>query len=536
MTSTGAHGFLQQPDEEHPFGMMFDDDEVLKIENGQAKTTFHFFIPSKSYLYKEQFVVTPDDPNVQVQIDFPQALSHDDPFLEKTTEIYRGDVALPVTLTFAKDFAAKSFSGKISYQGCSDKICYRLMAQKFNFMQLHGVSSTNAGTTVAFPLLTNSGKVADAVTVKSAENSWWDKVHFEMGWNPSDSFWSKLFSQSLIALVLGLLSSFSVCVLPLVPLTISFIGAKNQSWRKTTLTLLVFVLGMISMNAPLGMLAAWLGLKFGFQYQNPWFLFGVSLMFFVMGLWMLGVFGWQLPARLQTAVSKVQSRGLLRAYFSGLTIGVMAFACIGPFVLPLLAFVSSAKNLFVGFFVMSMYSLGMSGLFVAAAFFSTGWMRTFGEKSFWFKRIGGFVMLLAGCYFGWVFVSAHVLPLWQKPQTTQNEFFQTDFATAATLAQNQNQKIIIDFYADWCLPCQEWELKVWSKPEVQKVVQENFVPLKVDCTTDTPECNALTERFAIKGMPTVLFLHADQSEIANARLVGVVLDAADFIKLLQEIQ
>src|SRR5688572_14648398 len=97
VTSTAAQALLLQPDEDQPFGIMFNDDEVLTIENGVAKTTFRFFIPKKSYLYKEQFTVTPDDPNVHVQIDFPQAESHDDPFLEKTTEIYRNDVVLPVT-------------------------------------------------------------------------------------------------------------------------------------------------------------------------------------------------------------------------------------------------------------------------------------------------------------------------------------------------------------------------------------------------------------------------------------------------------
>ena len=534
MTSTVAHAFLLQPDEDHPFGIMFDDDEVLTIENGQAKTTFRFFIPKKSYLYKEQFGIALDDPNIQVQIDFPPALSHDDPFLEKTTEIYRDDVVLPVTLTFPKGFAAQALTGKISFQGCSDKICYRMMSEKFNFAQLNLLSNPS----VSFPLLTNdkSGSLNQTSDSQSVGNSWWDKIHFEMGWNKSDSFWYKIVTQSLIALFLGVLSSFSVCVLPLVPLTISFIGAKNQSWRKTSITLLVFVLGMISMNAPLGMMAAWLGLKFGFQYQNPWFLGGVSLMFFVMGLWMLGIFQWQLPVRLQTAVSKVQSRGLLRAYFAGLTIGVMAFACIGPFILPILTFVASAKNLFVGFFVMSMYSLGMSGLFVMAAFFSTGWMRTFGEKSFWLKRVSGFVMVLAGCYFGWIFVSAHVLPKFNKAQVGQHDFFQTDYAEAVRLAQSQNKKIIIDFYADWCLPCQEWDLKVWSKPTVKKAALEHFVPLKVDCTTDSKQCQDLTERFAIKGMPTVIFLNTDETEIATARLVGVVLEDQDFIQILQQIQ
>ena len=70
----------------------------------------------------------------------------------------------------------------------------------------------------------------------------------------------------------GILTSFTPCVLPIVPLTLAFVGVRKQK-RGNFLKALVLVAGMVAMYSALGFLAASLGLKLGFLFQSRWLLF-----------------------------------------------------------------------------------------------------------------------------------------------------------------------------------------------------------------------------------------------------------------------
>ena len=82
--------------------------------------------------------------------------------------------------------------------------------------------------------------------------------------------------------------------------------------------------------------------------------------------------------------------------------------------------------------------------------------------------------------------------------------------SAGVAAANAAHKpAFLDFYADWCLPCKELDLKVFHQPEVVAELQR-FQLVKVDCThDDDPVVASTQERYGAATLPTLVFLGAD---------------------------
>jgi thiol:disulfide interchange protein DsbD len=90
----------------------------------------------------------------------------------------------------------------------------------------------------------------------------------------------------------------------------------------------------------------------------------------------------------------------------------------------------------------------------------------------------------------------------------------------APQAVGAGRPAVIDFSADWCLPCLELEKKTFSDARVRAALGGRAL-LKADMTKiASPESIALSERYAILGVPTVIFLDANGNERQDLRLVG----------------
>ncbi len=83
-----------------------------------------------------------------------------------------------------------------------------------------------------------------------------------------------------------------------------------------------------------------------------------------------------------------------------------------------------------------------------------------------------------------------------------------------------NYKIVmLDFYADWCISCQEMEAYTFADPKVQQRLK-NMVIVQADVTDNTPDDQALLKRFDLIGPPATLFFGLDKTEQTAYRIVG----------------
>jgi thiol:disulfide interchange protein DsbD len=87
-------------------------------------------------------------------------------------------------------------------------------------------------------------------------------------------------------------------------------------------------------------------------------------------------------------------------------------------------------------------------------------------------------------------------------------------------ASQENKPVFIDFYADWCVPCKELDMKTFSASEIIRRSKDFFM-LKVDLTsTDDQRAEELRSKYQVKGVPTLVFLKPDGQEITDLRGTG----------------
>ncbi len=92
---------------------------------------------------------------------------------------------------------------------------------------------------------------------------------------------------------------------------------------------------------------------------------------------------------------------------------------------------------------------------------------------------------------------------------------------AATQAESRAKKprlVMLDFYADWCVSCKEYEQTTFTDPRVQKVLSQVLL-LQADVTNNTADDHALLTRFGLYGPPGIVFFDRKGQELP-ARIVG----------------
>ena len=101
-------------------------------------------------------------------------------------------------------------------------------------------------------------------------------------------------------------------------------------------------------------------------------------------------------------------------------------------------------------------------------------------------------------------------------------------------ANANNQPVMLDFYADWCISCKEMEAYTFADPRVKQALS-GFVLLQVDVTNNSDDDKALLEKFKLIGPPAILFFGLDNQEKIANRVIGYQ-DADTFIKSLQRVK
>ncbi len=97
--------------------------------------------------------------------------------------------------------------------------------------------------------------------------------------------------------------------------------------------------------------------------------------------------------------------------------------------------------------------------------------------------------------------------------------------------ERQDDPVVLDFYADWCIECRAMEAEILPRPDVRAALS-GWVFVKADVTENSPANQTLLDRYGVLGPPTVLFFNGADAELRALRITGAP-SAEQLIQILE---
>jgi thiol:disulfide interchange protein DsbD len=367
----------------------------------------------------------------------------------------------------------------------------------------------------------------------------------------------------------GLLLNLTPCVFPMLGVTVSIFGARRKEpLPKVFGTAVLYVLGICVTYTALGVVAALTGGLFGSALQSVWVSVVLGGLMLLLSLSMFGLYEMQPPTWMLDKLGGAQATNFAGAFLSGLGVGIIAAPCVGPFVVAVLALIAQKGDMAFGIQTMFTLSLGLGFPYLFLATFSNllQALPRSGDWMVWVKHVFGLIMAAIGVYYiligiapefaTWVLpvallaggtwlgfldhsagkkgpfkaftqaagllalIAGVVMGSTMYQASTRTLKFQPYDAAAVQASVASGRPVMMDFSADWCVPCHELELVTLSDPRVVAVAKK-FDRYKVDLTKyNSAEANEAKKHYRISGVPTIVFLGPDGAEIVPARVEG----------------
>ena len=507
----------------------------------------------------------PDSPIFRVEgITFPAPEKKRFEYTKKPVGVFSGEFRIRATIIIGgkAPVGKQAIKGKFSSQACAEHSC--LPPEAVPVLISLNITPTAAGTKIADqPVLGGEGQTP--ITDQPMPGS---KAGAGILW-------------ALIGIFIGGLAlNLTPCIYPLIPITVSYFGGKGDKFGgKIIFHGILYISGLALTNSILGVFASLSGAMLGTVLQNPIVLIVVAGIMIGLATSFFGLWELRLPSGLTHLASK-NFGGYFGTFFMGLTLGIVAAPCLGPFILGLLTYVGQQGDPYLGFLYFFVLSIGMGLPLAVLAVFSGALEKLpmSGAWMVWIRKILGWVLVGMAGYmlqplipgaservvlFAMIAVAAGIHLGWLDRSSQDSRLFSTVkkglgviliigaiafyFTTPRhvegvkwipydkvllTQAANENRPVMLDFYADWCPPCKELDEKVFTAPEVVKL-SNNFQNIRVDLTKRHPEQDLLLKRYQVRGVPTVLFFNGKGAEEKGLRIESYV-DKGEMLKRMRQ--
>ncbi len=517
--------------------------------------------PNEDYLIPSDVTISSKDGFLISNKKFPEAKNLKFEFSDEPVSVFEGEFEIPIIIKIPEDLenGEYSFDVVFNYQACNNQSCLP-PDRKILPVKIEITNNENE-------ILTNSDFNFNGFNELIAEKK-----------SKTSSFFDEknLILSFLLVFLGGLALNLTPCVYPLIPITLGYFGGQSESKTSRLFALAsVYVIGMAITYSVIGVVTALSGSLFGSLLQNPFVLVGIALVLIALSLSMFGLYEFQLPASWMSKFGEAKA-GYFGALFMGLTMGIVAAPCIGPFVVGLLTFVGAKGDPLFGFLIFFVLALGLGFPYLFLGVFS-GKIKSLPRSGEWMiavKKIFGFVLVGMAIYFllpllpesirsfvlpSFMILSSVYLLIFDKTGNSIRTFsiiknillvvvaligiwllipsekpsVEWEKVTVNQIITKDGHPVMIDFYADWCIPCKELDALTFTDERVIKESQR-FKRYKVDLTkTGSDETQLAMKKYNIVGVPTVILIDSNGEEVS--RITSFV-DADKFLKLMIEVR
>lgn len=522
--------------------------------------------PYEDYLIATEFTIAQNPYFILERVTYPEPHDFKLAFSETPLSVWEGTIIIGGIIKVNKEVKPGTYALAVElfYQACNDMSCIAptVISDTLKILVAGKNETVNkinedifSGIDLSFSQTVPEGMDEESDPVSNALES------------------NGLIIGLLFVFLGGLALNLTPCVYPLIPITIGYFGGQSEgSTTKLFFMGLLFMLGLAVTYSLIGVVTSLTGAVFGALLQNTIVILIVVAILVGLSLSMFGLYEFKLPDTLVNKAGGAKA-GFYGAFFMGLTMGIVAAPCIGPFVLGLVTYVAAKQDPYFGFLLFFILALGLGFPYLFLAVFS-GKIKNLPRAGEWMdavKHIFGFILIGMALYFllpllpdsirGFVLpifmiVTAVYLLFFEKLANSVKVFkiFKIVFSvlilivgvyalipsesksvdwkpySEVGLSEIQGRGVIIDFYADWCIPCKELDALTFSDPEIIRLSKE-FETYKADMTESlSPEVEALREKFKIIGVPTILILNSKGEE--SRRITGFV-DAKELYSIIK---
>ena len=508
-----------------------------------------FNIAPGYYLYKSKIDVI-IDPILDFDLIKDIGKIKEDEFFGKQ-EVFYGATTLKI---IPKVELSKNYKVILKYQGCSEKgLCYPPVSKTINSNKINNYSSE--------PL-----------------------------YSETDILISKISNEGFILTLLGffisgLLLSLTPCVLPMVPILSGIIISSNpKNSIKLTLS---YVAGITFTYTLLGIIAGMTGTLLSSSLQNTNFILFAGFLYLIFAIAMFGLFELTMPSNIQSRITNILQNFKLENSFNVFVLGLISSLILSPCVAPPLAaailYIGQSNDLILGGGSLFFMSLGMSVPLLAIGISSIKIIPKPGPWMLNVKRLLGFILLamsiyitrpllselvyfyslfliliIFSIYFIWfnrkttrntnlilTIISLTIIsviifqtkPMWESPNHEPSQKFipiNNIIELKNYLTDTNKKPIMLDFYADWCVACLEYEKFTFNSPKVVSLL-DKFELLQVDVTKNNKEHQILLQEFNLFGPPGIIFFDSEGIEIKELRTIGFK-NATEFSSILLRVQ
>lgn len=539
----------------------------------QDSLTLKLELGKDIYLYDDKLKILikkPQEIEITKEINIPKAVAYE----EYIVHFDNLNLTIPFDLLKSK-IDSKEFEIEVKFQGCSKLgLCYAPISEKH--------------------LLIIDEKIENLITKKENQTEAINEVDSIASSLKSENLVLILATFFGFGLLLSLTPCVFPMIPILSSIIVKASKNENMSATKGFILSLIYVLSMSIAYTIAGIIAGLFGANLQIILQNPYVIVAFAMIFVLLAFSMFGYFELKLPESLQSKINKTtdgkEKQGVIGIAIMGFLSALIVGPCIAPPLAGALVYIGQTGNAVLGGMALFVLSLGMgvplliiglgAGKFMPKP---GGWMenvtRFFGIVmfgvaiwllgrvlsptlviSFWALLLFGTaiylrtytnmmtqtlssILFILGVFLLIGAISGATSPL--KPFekiTLLNGLKKNDEKLVFTKIKNidelkeimksSKKPVMIDFWASWCVACEELEDITFKDTEVIKKLQ-NFTLIKIDVTQNNEEDKALQKMFEVIGPPTLIFWDIRKQETPNLKVVGYK-NPKEFLEILNK--